>query len=101
MNIKLSILLLSVAICGLTACSSVEDNSVRPDTATEMCLYVNGEHYDIALPATGAVDLRTLNSEFEPDIRVENADAFESITVSPFTGIAKDPQRYSRYRGRG
>ena len=92
MNSRLSILLLSVAICGLAACTSIEDNTVGPVPAAEMCLYVNGEHYDIALPATEAVDLRTLNSEFEPDIRVENADAFESITVSPFTGIAKDKQ---------
>ena len=92
MNSRLSILLLGVAICGLAACTSVEDNTVGPVPAAEMCLYVNGEHYDIALPATEAVDLRTLNTEFEADIRVENADAFESITVSPFTGIAKDKQ---------
>ena len=92
MNSRLSILLLGVAICGLIACTSVEDNTVGPVPAVEMCLYVNGEHYDIVLPAKEAVDLRTLNTEFDADIRVENADAFESITVSPFTGIAKDKQ---------
>ena len=72
MNSRLSILLLGVAICGLAACTSIEDNTVGPVPIGEMCLYVNGEHYDIVLPAKEAVDLRTLNTEFDADIRVEN-----------------------------
>jgi len=88
--------MLSAALAaGLAACSALEDNPVSPTPpapATEMCIYVNGEHYDIALPATEAVDLRTLNTEFEADIRIENADAFEALTMSPFTEIARDKQ---------
>ena len=77
----------------MTSCeiTGIDDNSSKTP-ATEMCLYVNGEHYDIALPATKAVDLRTLTTEFEPDIRVANADAFTKFSVSPFTEIAKDKQ---------
>ena len=76
--------MLPVAICGLTACAD-EDNPTPPTPTTEMCLYVNGEHYDIALPANGSVDLITLNTEFDADIRIENAQEFRNITVG---GIA-------------
>ena len=82
------LLMLPAVLCGLAACSddSKDDNNgnkkgSRQTEATEMCLYVNGEHYDIALPATEAVDLITLNTEFDADIRVENAREFTKITV--------------------
>ena len=84
--------MLCAAFFDLTACSTIEDNPASHMPAAKMSLSVNGEHYDIVLPATEAVNLRTLNTEFEADIRVENAEAFEAITVSPFTGIAKDKQ---------
>ena len=70
----------TVAMCCLTACSDSDDSTV-PTNATEMKLIVNGEHYDIALPATDAVDLVTLCREFDADFQVENAAAFQSITI--------------------
>ncbi len=100
MKSRLSIFLLSAAMFGLTACNK-EDNPVSP--AAEMCLCVNGEYYDIALPVSGSVDLRTLCTEFDADVRIENTDAFESLTVGgidvlsgscvlPVTEIAKNRQ---------
>lgn len=80
MKTKFFILMLTIALSGLTACS-VEDNPSGHTAATEMCLYVNGEHYDIALPADGAVNLTTLCTEFDADIRIENAGEFQSLTV--------------------
>lgn len=72
--------MLPAALCGLAACS-VDDTPSLPAVATEMCLYVNGEHYDIALPATEAVNLTTLCTEFDADIRIENAEEFQDLTV--------------------
>ena len=38
MIIRFSIFLLSVAICGLTACSSIEDNTVEYTGGQEQCV---------------------------------------------------------------
>ena len=70
----------TVAMVCLTACSD-NDDSDAPANATEMKLIVNGEHYDIALPATDAVDLVTLCREFDAEFQVENAAAFQTITI--------------------
>lgn len=74
------ILMLPAALCGLAACS-VNDTPSIPSAASEMCLYVNGEHYDIALPATEAVNLTTLCTEFDADISIKNAGEFQSLMV--------------------
>ena len=75
-----ALLLLMLAMVCLTACSD-NDDSDAPANATEMKLIVNGEHYDIALPATKAVDLVTLCREFDAEFQVENAAAFQTITI--------------------
>ena len=70
----------------LTACETDNNHAFIPSTpdkdVKEMCLYVNGEHYDIALPAGEPVDLITLNTEFDADIQVKNASEFRQITVN-------------------
>ena len=50
------------ALCGSAACSDKDNPS--GSVVTEMSLVVNGERYDIALPATEAVDIVTLCREF-------------------------------------
>ena len=62
------VLTLSLAIAsvfGLASCTS--DEYSTPATATEMHLYVNGDLYNIALPATEAVNLATLGTEFDTE----------------------------------
>ena len=71
-----------VALCGgtvLISCNKEEDKPVAE--AAELCITINGEHYDIALPAGEAVNLKTLCTEFDADIQVGNAEAFQTITV--------------------
>lgn len=86
---KTQLFLLVLGSIILMACSTDDNHSFSPPepvkNVKEMCLYVNGEHYDIALPATGPVDLITLNTEFDTDIRVGNASDFEQITVGGIT----------------
>ena len=80
------VLTLSLAIAsvfGLASCTS--DEFTTPATATEMHLYVNGDLYNIALPATEAVNLVTLGTEFDTEFRVDNAAAFQGITISGHT----------------
>lgn len=75
---------LVMAGLGLTACETDNNHAfhvVPPVEATELCLYINGEHYDIALPAQEAVNLTTLCTEFDADIQIGNAAEFQSITV--------------------
>ena len=67
-------------MCCLAACSD-NDDADAPVTATELKLVVNGEHYDIALPATNAVDLVTLCREFDAEFQVENAADFQTVTI--------------------
>ena len=80
--------LIFLAMLGLTltACETDNNHAFTPSTpdkdVKEMCLYVNGEHYDIALPAGEPVDLITLNTEFDADIQVKNASEFRQITVN-------------------
>ena len=76
---------------GLIACSLDDDTSDNAP-ATEMRLYVNGDRYRIPLPATEAINLKSLSTDNKEYFRIENANAFNSITVSPFTEIAKDKQ---------
>lgn len=72
---KLGLLLL--AVVALASCS--DDN--KDVTATKMMLNVNGESYEIALPATEEVNLITLCTEFDAEIEIDNADQFQKITV--------------------
>lgn len=62
----------------LTSCRDDNNTSIP---ATELCLIVNGEHYNIALPATESVNLVTLSTEFSADISVTNVDAFQELYV--------------------
>lgn len=80
LNRFLAVVLTMVGLCCLTACSD-NDDEPTPAAATSMLLTVNGEHYDIALPATEAVNLTTLCTEFDAEVTVENAEAFQSVTV--------------------
>lgn len=75
-----ALLLAMLAMVCLTACSD-NDDSDAPATATELKLTVNGVHYDIALPATDAVDLVTLCREFDAEFQVENAADFKTVTI--------------------
>lgn len=68
------------AMCCMTACSNNEDVPTPP-AATAMHLTVNGEHYDIALPAAEDVNLTTLCTEFDAEVTVENAEEFQNVTV--------------------
>ena len=53
LNRFLAVVLTMAGMCCLTACSD-NDDEPTPAAATSMLLTVNGEHYDIALPATEA-----------------------------------------------
>ena len=75
-----SLLLGGFTAVTLTSCSE-EDNPIGPE-ATALCLTVNGEHYDISLPATEAVNLKTLCTEFDADIQIGNAEEFQTMTVN-------------------
>ena len=77
---QIIVALLPLAAMCMTACSNNEDVPTSP-AATAMHLSVNGEHYDIALPATGAVNLTTLCTEFDAEVTVENAEEFQNVTV--------------------
>ena len=94
----------------MTSCK--EDDQPEPKEATELCLTVNGEHYDISLPATEAVNLKTLCTEFDADIQIGNAGEFQSITVNgqslndgkctlSITEIAQDKQIEIAYTSAG
>ena len=102
---RIKSIVLAALLCGValafTACSS--DNPDNPNPATTMSLTVNGEHYDIALPTDGAVDLITLNTEFDAEFDIDNANEFERLTIGgnevkgghlalPIAKIAKDKQ---------
>lgn len=71
----LSLSLLVAATAGLASCSK------QQTPATEMQLCVNGETYNVALPAAVPVDLITLNSEFDAEIQVLNAREFKDIRI--------------------
>ena len=72
---QLKIFLLLAAVIGLAACNEPSG------PATQMLLSVNGEHYTVALPAEENVDLVTLCTEFETEIEVENASAFNALAI--------------------
>ena len=89
----------------LLASCSVNDNvGPVPDHgsgSTQLCLTVNGEAYDIDPTVTDTVDLRTLSTEFDAQIRVTDPDRFDWISVNgillrngagriPVNDIAKD-----------
>ena len=71
----LSLSLLVVVAAGFASC----DKHQTP--ATEMQLCVNGETYNVALPAAEPVDLITLNTEFDAEIQVLNAREFKDIRI--------------------
>ena len=93
-----------VALWGLAVLTACKDDDNQPKSeATELCITVNGEHYDIALPATEAVNLATLCTEFDADIEIGNMEAFQTISVNgqplnegrcslPIAEIANDKQ---------
>ena len=82
---QLKTIALTLAVLGLSACESDNNHAFVPPSffgdVTCMHLVVNGETYDIALPASEPVDLLTLNTEFPADIRVTNASDFKQITI--------------------
>ena len=69
------------ALCGLAVLTSCEENDNPVPQVTELCLTVNGEHYDIPLPSSEAVDLATLCTEFDADIQIDNASNFQSVSI--------------------
>ncbi len=71
--LSLSLLLAATAV--LASCGK------QQVPATEIQLCVNGETYDIALPAAEPVDLITLNTEFDAEIQVLNAAEFKKIRI--------------------
>ena len=96
------------ALCGLAVLTSCDENDNPVPQATELCLTVNGEHYDIPLPASEAVDLATLCTEFDADIQIDNASNFQSISIDgqavtnghcalPISAISPDKQLLVSY----
>jgi hypothetical protein len=79
-DIKKNVLaaLLTIVAVGFAACS---DNNDSPDPVSELDITINGEHYSINLPATEAVNLTTLCTEFDAEVTVDNAAAFRNITI--------------------
>ena len=77
---KQKVLTAVLTIVALMACTN-NDNEAIPPAAASMLLTVNGECYDIPLPATEAVNLTTLCTEFDAEVSVENAEAFQDITI--------------------
>ena len=72
--------LLLAGLTGLTSCRDDKNTDV-PKPATELRLTINGEYYDITLPATETVNLATLSTETTADIHVENAADFQKLTI--------------------
>ena len=76
-----TLLVLLAAAATLAGCSNA-DNNPSPASATTMSLTINGEHYDIPLPAAEAVNLTTLCTEFDAEVTIDNAAAFQDITIN-------------------
>ena len=53
-----------------------------PSGPDVMQLVVNGERYDVVLPASEPINLHTLNTEFSADIQILNVDAFKQISIN-------------------
>ena len=87
-NLKLKTFLLTgIVLIGLALASCETDNNhafvpESPEGPSVMQLVVNGERYDVSLPASQPVDLRTLCTEFPADIQVLNASAFRQISIN-------------------
>jgi len=73
---KSRFLSLFLAVIAATVLSSCEDHH-----ASQMLLLINGVQYDIDLPATDPVDLKTLCTEFDAYIQVVNYTDFERIAI--------------------
>ena len=78
--------LLTMAV-GMVSCQGLIDailgnEDVPVSTSAEkMVLEVMGERYEVALPASEPLNLRTLTNEFDITLKVLNATDFSSITI--------------------
>ena len=63
----------------MTSCLGVMDVPV-PNSET-MILEVMGERYEVVLPASEPLSLRTLTNEFDITVKVLNASEFSSVTI--------------------
>ena len=70
--------LLTIGV-GMTSCLGVMDVPV-PNSET-MILEVMGERYEVVLPASEPLSLRTLTNEFDITVKVLNASEFSSVTI--------------------
>ena len=83
--LKLTAIALLLIGFGLTACETGDNHSFVPDAPSGpdvMQLVVNGERYDVVLPASESINLHTLNTEFSADIQILNVDAFKQISIN-------------------
>ena len=78
--------LLTMAV-GTASCQGLIDaifgnEDVPVSTSAEkMVLEVMGERYEVALPASAPLNLRTLTNEFDITVKVLNASDFSSVTI--------------------
>ena len=63
----------------MTSCLGVID--VPAPNSETMVLEVMGERYDVVLPASEPLSLRTLTNEFDITVKVLNASEFSSVTI--------------------
>ena len=70
--------LLTIGV-GMTSCLGVID--VPAPNSETMVLEVMGERYDVVLPASEPLSLRTLTNEFDITVKVLNASEFSSVTI--------------------
>jgi len=83
------LLLLTMAV-GTMSCQGLIDAVLGNDdvpvstdvpSAKKMLLEVMGERYEVPLPATEPLNLRTLTNEFDITVKVLNASDFSSVTI--------------------
>ena len=83
------LLLLTMAV-GTMSCQGLIDAVLGNDdvpvstdvpSAKKMLLEVMGERYEVALPASEPLNLRTLTNEFDITVKVLNASDFSSVTI--------------------
>ena len=83
------LLLLTMAV-GTMSCQGLIDAVLGNDdvpvstdvpSAKKMLLEVMGERYEVPLPASEPLNLRTLTNEFDITVKVLNASDFSSVTI--------------------